>query len=170
MRTTNTEGNLRATIHDCGSTLPRMCRRTESTFAARSMSIYPSFCPQRTGTAWEFPVLAKYRLLRRRLAPFVGFGPTFRRVGFNGRNTTIDLSGPPSPGQVVTSVSDVHDTRWQAGPALAGGVEFRNRFVRFSPKLRYSYWPSGKACNACGPFALAVARSSSTVLLLGVGF
>lgn len=138
--------------------------------SARPASIYPSFSTQRTGTAWEFPVMGKYRLLRRRLAPFVGVGPTFRRVGFAGQNTIIDISGPPSPGQVVTSVSDVEDTRWEVGLALGGGMEFRTRSVRFSPELRYSHWALGKACKDCGPLTLPVARSHSTVLLLGIGF
>jgi hypothetical protein len=135
----------------------------------RPASIYPSFSTQRDGTSWEFPIMGKYRLLRRRLGPFVGVGPTFRRVHFNGQNTIVDISGPPS-GQVVTSVSDVEETRWQAGLVLGGGMELRTRFVRFSPELRYSHWVSGKACKDCGPLTLPVARSSSTMLLLGIGF
>jgi hypothetical protein len=138
--------------------------------SARPVSIYPSFSTQRTATAWEFPVLGKYRLLHRRLAPFTSFGPTFRRVAYTGQNTIIDISGPPSPGQVVTSVSHVEETRWQAGLALGGGMEFRTHFVRFSPELRYSHWAAGKACKDCGPLTLPVARSNSTVLLLGIGF
>jgi hypothetical protein len=118
----------------------------------------------------EFPVLGKYRLLRRRFAPFVGFGPTFRRVGFKGQNITIDLSGPASPGQVVTSVSDVHGRPLAAWTGAGRRRGVPKPFVRFSPELRYSHRPSGKACNECGPFTLPVPRSSSTVLLLGVGF
>lgn len=138
--------------------------------SARPASIYPSFSTRRTGTAWEFPVLGKYRLLRGRLAPFLGFGPTFRRVAFSGQNTIINISGPPAPGQVVTSVSNVEEIRWQAGAALGGGIEFRTRLVRFSPELRYSRWASGKACEDCGPLTLPIARSSSTLLLLGISF
>jgi hypothetical protein len=138
--------------------------------SARPVSVYPSFSTQRTGTAWEFSVAGKYRLLRRVLAPFVTFGPTFRRIGFTGQNTIIDIPGPPSPGEVVTTFSDVEETRWQVGLAVGAGMEFRTRFVRFSPELRYSRWASGDACNDCGPLTLTVARSHMTVLLVGVSF
>ena len=138
--------------------------------SVRAVSIYPFFSTQRTGTAWEFPVMGKYRVLRRRLTPFIVFGPTFRRVGFEGQNTIVNISGPPTAGQVVSSVSDIEETRWQAGLALGGGMEFRTRFVRLSPELRYSHWASGTACKDCGPLTLPVARSNSTVLLVGIRF
>ena len=135
---------------------------------ARSAAGYPSFSTQRSGTAWEFPILAKYRLLRR-LSPYVAIGPAFRRVGLQGQNTNISVSALP-PGQIVTSVSEIAEAAWQAGWAIAGGIEFRTRFVRFSPELRHSRWLSGINCDDCGPFVLPIARSNSTVLLLGFGF
>ena len=144
--------------------------RTQLQGSARPVTIYPSFSTQRTGTTWEFPVMGKYQLLRRRPGPFIGVGPTFRRVAFTGQNTIINVSGPPSPGQVATSVSDVDETRWQPGLVLGGGMAFRTGFLRFSPELRYSHWASGKPCRDCGPLTLPVARSNSTVLLLGIGF
>jgi hypothetical protein len=137
---------------------------------ARAAAIYPSFSTQRSGTAWELPLVAKYRLPRRRFSPFVGTGPAFRRIGLEGQNTIIDVSGPPSPGRIVTSVFDVSETRWQAGWTIAGGIQFRTRFVRLSPELRHLRWAYGRTCHDCGPFALPAARSNSTVLLLGFGF
>jgi hypothetical protein len=134
---------------------------------ARS-TVGPSFSTQRTGNAWEFPILPKYRLLQRSIAPVVGAGPSFRRLAMQGENTTIPLS--PSPGQPVTAVATIADTRWGIGLCLAAGVEFRTRVVRFSPEIRYSRWSSQSPCRECGPYTLPLARESSTVLLLGISF
>jgi uncharacterized membrane protein YeiB len=68
----------------------------------------------------------------------------------------------------VTSVTTIDETRWDAGVVLVGGVEFRTRIVRLSPEIRYSRWQSHDPCAECGPFTLPLARSSSTVLMLGI--
>jgi hypothetical protein len=123
---------------------------------------------RRTGAAWELPIVPKFHLLRRSVTPFVGVGPTFRRLAMQGQNTTIPLS--PPPGQPVTSITIISETRWQTGLCLAGGVEFRTSAVRFSPELRYSRWSPQSACEECGPYTLPLARSSATVLMLGISF
>jgi hypothetical protein len=150
--------------------LAALYTRVQMQGGARSAAVYPSFSTQRSGTAWEYPILPKYRPLRRRVSPFAGVGPAFRRIGLQGQNTTIIVSGPPVPGQTVTSVVNIADARWEAGLVIAGGVEFRTGFVRFSPEMRHSRWPWEEACKNCGPFTLPLARSHSTVLILGVGF
>jgi hypothetical protein len=143
--------------------------RVQMQGSARAAAVYPFFSTQRSGTVWEFPMVAKYRLRRWRLSPYVGIGPSFRRIRLEGQNTIITFAGPPTPGE-VTSVSDVAETRWQAGVAMGGGFEFRTRFVRFLPELRYSRWASGEGCKNCDLFTLPAARSSSTVFLFGFGF
>ena len=125
----------------------------------------PSFSTQRSGSSWEVPILAKYRFNPGRIAPFVGAGPTFRRISMEGENTIINVAGQP-----LTAVASVSQTEWQSGVVLGGGVEFRTSFVRFSPEVRYSRFGSPDPCAECGPYTLPLARSSATVLLLGITF
>ena len=147
--------------------LAALYSRVQLQGAARS-TLGPSFSIQRSGSAWEFPMVAKYRIGKNNAAPFVGAGPTLRRVSMHGENVTIP--GNPSPGQPVTSATTVEENRLDAGVVLAGGVEFKTRIFRLSPEIRYSRWRSHDPCAQCGPYTLPLARSNSIVLLLGIGF
>jgi hypothetical protein len=147
--------------------LAALFTRVQLQGAARP-AVGPSFSTERSGAAWEFPIVPTYRMWRGPVSPFVGIGPTFRRVAMQGRNTTIPLS--PLPGEPVAFAVGVGETRWDSGLCLAAGVEFRRRSLRFSPEMRYSRWSSHNPCAECGPYTLPLARSGSTVLLLGVSF
>ena len=67
---------------------------------------------------WEFPVLAKYRLNRQGMQPFVEAGPSFR--------TTGNLNFTPS----------------HIGISAGVGVETRWRGLNIAPTLRYTRWAS----------------------------
>jgi len=128
-----------------------------------------AFSTQRNGTLWEFPIVPKYRFLKGDVSPFVGAGPTFRRITMDGQNTIIPLT--TVPGQPLTSVTPITQTQWEAGLCLAAGIEFRTRAVRLTPEIRYLRWSSSEhTCDACGPYTLPLARSNATVLLLDVSF
>jgi hypothetical protein len=75
-----------------------------------------------TGSDWQFPLLLKYQLHKGILVhPFVDAGVTFRHVSFS--NVPLGNSNT-------------------AGVSLGGGLTFKLLFLRFSPELRYTYFPT----------------------------
>jgi len=66
---------------------------------------------------WEVPVLLKQHFAWRRLRPFAGAGPTFRKT---------NLAGPVSPYGVVAGA----------------GIDIPWWRVRISPTVRYTHWAS----------------------------
>jgi hypothetical protein len=68
------------------------------------------------GATWEFPVLAKYQLLTRRVAPFMEIGPSFRLT----------------QGELVFASP--------FGISAGTGMEFRLRQMRVSPAIRATHW------------------------------
>lgn len=87
--------------------------------------------------SWEFPILAKYRLLpSAALIPFavVGYAP---RV-VSGSGTTRLLSSPfpgnRDPVPYNTSYDVTH------GFVAGGGAEFRAWRLRLAPEVRYTRW------------------------------
>ena len=89
---------------------------------------------------WEFPVLAKYRLAYRGIAPFVGVGPNFRLT------------------QSLTSSSPY-------GVVAAAGVEFRVGSAKISPSVRYIHW--GRDPSSA---FVATVTQNQAVFLLGLSF
>jgi hypothetical protein len=89
---------------------------------------------------WEFPVLAKYRLVYRGLAPFVGVGPNFRLT------------------QSLTSSSPY-------GVVAAAGVEFRVGSAKISPSVRYTHWGRDTPLTTG-----ATVTRNQAVFLLGLSF
>jgi hypothetical protein len=69
-----------------------------------------------SGVTWEFPVLAKYRLPIRRIAPFIELGPSFRLP-----QGELTFSSP-------------------FGVAAGTGVEFRLRQMKVAPAIRDTRW------------------------------
>ncbi|MDQ2839497.1 MAG: outer membrane beta-barrel protein [Acidobacteriota bacterium] len=74
------------------------------------------------GNDWQFPVLAKYAFARRPfVSPFADAGVTFRRVNFSNGS----IASPNS-----------------AGITVGGGITFKLLFVRLSPEIRYTRFPT----------------------------
>ena len=102
--------------------------------------------------SFEFPILAKYRFAKiGPVSPFVGAGPTFRRIQsvlrFDPR-VTNDSGG--------------------SGVVLAGGVEIKLLFVRIAPELRYTHWGSQSFLDATN--VLIQGRQSQGQFLVGISF
>ena len=75
-----------------------------------------------TGSDWQFPILAKYRFKQRPfLRPFVDGGVTYRHVSFS----RLSIGNPNT-----------------AGVSVGGGIEFKFLFLRLSPEIRYTYFPT----------------------------
>jgi hypothetical protein len=99
---------------------------------------------------WQFPVLAKHRWRRRRYAPFVDAGPSFRIAGnLNGYN--------PS----------------HFGITAGGGLEMRAGGARVSPGMRYTRWEKDAypyRVPAGVHFPYAHTNANAVELVFEVGF
>jgi hypothetical protein len=71
---------------------------------------------------WEFPVLVKQRFAWRRMAPFVGIGPSFRRP------QSYSFSSP-------------------FGAVAGAGIEIPWGPMRISPTARYTRWAAGRVAG-----------------------
>jgi hypothetical protein len=91
--------------------------------------------------AWEFPLLAKYRLSLPVIKPYLEAGPSFRVV-----------SGYPS--QQMSS----------KGISAGVGVELSVKHFIFSPELRYTHWGADK-----GPISLFQPQSETNQLEILAG-
>jgi len=74
-----------------------------------------------SASSWEFPVLAKYKFLPGPLQPYIEGGIAFSRL--TDVPQVIELNNKNNFGVVA-----------------GAGVEFRLRFVRISPEIRYNGW------------------------------
>ncbi len=102
--------------------------------------------------SFEFPILVKYRIVNiGPVHPFVGAGPSFRRIQSVLRydpRTTNDSSG--------------------SGFVLAGGVEIKILFLRIAPELRYTHWGSQSFLD--GANVLIQGKQSQGQFLVGISF
>lgn len=103
-----------------------------------------------TVLSWDFPVLAKYHLVRLGRAPFVEVGPSFRAAGnLNGYN--------PSHFGVTAGV----------------GAEIQKGWALLSTALRYTRWSLDGPPNSLpsgGQSGYPRTNANAVELILGVGF
>lgn len=102
--------------------------------------------------SFEFPILVKYRFVNiGPIHPFVGAGPSFRRIQsvlrYDPRKTN-DAAG--------------------SGVVFAGGVEIKVLFLRISPELRYTHWGSQSFLD--GANVLIQGKQSQGQFLVGISF
>ncbi len=70
-----------------------------------------------TASVWDFPIMARVELPLPMLRPFVGGGPTFRRVS-------------------------LFDGDWQKGGVVGAGIRINAIAVKITPEFRYSHFGS----------------------------
>jgi len=92
--------------------------------------------------SWEFPILAKYRLVRKLPAPYVSGGYAFRHITGSGTLTDFccvnTFGGPSNP----TLTNSTYSTNYKnsSGLVVGGGMELETWYLRFSPEFRYTRW------------------------------
>jgi hypothetical protein len=112
------------------------------------------------GSTWQFPVLAKYKLLKGPVRPYLGGGASFSRIS-SYSNAPSDL---------------LHQSNY--GVVLEAGVEIKLLFLRITPEIRYNYWaltdisgpnvpPAAVNLLLTGPFH---SERNQVSLLVGFGF
>jgi hypothetical protein len=88
--------------------------------------------------AWEFPVLAKYRLPIKLVRPFLDAGIAWDTLqGYKQTETVVSpipISAPANLNQVT------HNT--VKGIVIGGGLDIKAPYVHLSPELRYTRWGS----------------------------
>jgi len=92
------------------------------------------------GHAWQFPILATYRLRVGSFRTFVGGGLGTRSIksSVTATTTRIQFPNPTETTTLTTSTS----TRSDGAIALHGsmGFEFRKRWISFRPEMRLGFW------------------------------
>jgi hypothetical protein len=116
------------------------------------------------GSAWQFPVLAKFQLLRGPVVPFVLAGPSVRLMRFSGVLLTTTLL--PT---IVTSMTELDESHGKIGFEGGGGIDIRLGRLRLSPEFRYAYYGGGIYCMNCGTVQPLPGLNSAAVFL-GIGF
>jgi hypothetical protein len=147
-------------------------RRYGYDYDASSFPVALQFTHNRgTGASWEIPLLAKWRLLRRSPAPYIGAGATVRRLaGLSETQTLYDnfsLNNPQISRVTKTGEPSVLQSRNAIAPTVVAGLQFRAGSLRFGPELRYTRWFS----DTLGAFLQPVRWNWQQVdLLFGIGF
>src|SRR5438105_4608052 len=89
---------------------------------------------------WEFPVLARYRILLPRIRPFaeVGWAPRIMHGYSDTSSSYLSQLNPPA----YTSGSGRTHVDWPTthGAVLGGGVQFGGGRLQFAPEIRYTHW------------------------------
>ncbi len=71
--------------------------------------------PQSTARVWDFPIMARVELPIPVVRPFIGAGPTFRRIS-------------------------AFDGDWQKGGVVGAGIRINALAVKITPEFRYSHF------------------------------
>lgn len=83
------------------------------------------------GGTWEFPLLAKYRVGKRAVKPFVDGGVAFNRL--SGLTQTIRNI---ATNQTIRTSSDTT----LRGLVLGGGLDIKALFIHIQPEIRFTRW------------------------------
>lgn len=91
-----------------------------------------------TGSAWQFPVLAKKRFWSGAVRPYLGVGPSFQHL-FGLHQVTRYFTG----GNATTTGDPIEiPDRGGVGGVLEGGFELHMGPLKLSPEVRYTRWGS----------------------------
>ena len=106
-------------------------------------------------TAWEFPLLLKYRVPGPVVRPFLDAGVAFDRWSGVKQITNLD---------VVTKSSQ---SGGNTGLVLGGGIELHAAVVRISPEIRFTHWGSKDVSGLGG---LLRFNQNQAEFLIGITF
>jgi hypothetical protein len=99
------------------------------------------FSAKTTGNAWSFPILLKWRPIRRSPG-FVLGGPVIRHLANLQQVVDYEMFVPGVPIFRRETTSNPQDLKkkWYPGWELGGGWNFQFSKVRISPEIRYIRW------------------------------
>ncbi len=117
-----------------------------------------------TGSAWQFPVLAKKRFGDGAVRPYIGAGPAFQHL-FSLKQVTRFFTGGSS--STTDNPAEI-DNRSGIGGVLEGGFELHLGPLKLSPEIRYTRWGSPSFVSTFRQ-ALDLNRNQAE-FLLGIAF
>lgn len=100
------------------------------------------------GNTWQFPVLAKYKLLSGPVKPYIEGGVSFSRI--------TDLKDIPQLNH-----------RSNYGIVLGAGIELKLLVLRLSPEIRYNGWAFRNIDDIAGQFQ---SIRNQAMFLVGISF
>ena len=95
-----------------------------------------------TGSAWQFPLLLKYRTSGGTARPYVAGGVAYQRLSGLAQFIETLTTGASVPFTRTTDRPEELQKRSNAGFVLGGGMEVKALFLRISPEIRYTRWGS----------------------------
>lgn len=130
------------------------------------------FSSRTTANEWEFPLLAKYEILRWPVHPFVDAGPVLRHLsGINETSnflTFYPFFSMPISGSTQTDNSVYLRNRNSPGFSFGGGVAFKWSRLKVSPEIRYTRW--GDEAFAANSFGNLNSNLNQADVLVGFTF
>ena len=125
-----------------------------------------------TGSAWEFPLLAKYRLRTPVARPYVDAGIAWDIVSGSSTNTStvfpITTPGPATTTTFTSGLGASHNL--VAGFVVGGGLELHLGLVRVSPEIRYTRWFSQHFTSTDFESGILASRQNQAEFLVGITF
>jgi opacity protein-like surface antigen len=123
------------------------------------------------GSAWEFPLLAKYRFYGKSLRPYVDAGVAWNTMsGFHQTTEYVPASGQPNVPQTTTGILSppaelLNET--VVGFATGVGVDIHALLLHFSPEIRYTRWGAKNFSSQDGGL---FSNQNQVECLLGITF
>jgi opacity protein-like surface antigen len=111
-----------------------------------------------TGSAWEFPLLAKYRFPGKIVRPFVSAGVAWDRLSGLSQSVHNAVS--------TGSVPELSNNT-TTGFVMGGGIEVKALLIRLSPEIRYTHWGSAHFNDPAG---LISSKQNQAEFLVGITF
>jgi opacity protein-like surface antigen len=111
-----------------------------------------------TGSAWEFPLLAKYRLKGKVFRPFIDAGVSWDKLS----GLTQTVRNVASTGNISELSNDT-----SRGFVTGAGIDVKVLLIHFSPEVRYTHWGSAHFIDPAG---LISSKQNQAEFLLGITF
>ncbi len=116
-----------------------------------------------TSSAWEFPLLAKYRFKGKLFRPFVDAGVSWDKLSGLTQSVRSTVASVTS----TTSTPLELNNSTSRGFVMGGGVDIKVLLIHFSPEVRYTRWGSAHFVD---PIGLISSKQNQAEFLLGITF
>lgn len=120
-----------------------------------------------TGNAWEFPLLAKYRLPTPLVKPYVDAGVAFDTL--SGLKQTVVRT--LSPSRITTTSNNTNPSELKnsttTGFVIGFGADIHAVVVHISPEIRYTRWGSA---HFTIPNGSVLSNQNQAEFLVGITF
>ena len=118
-----------------------------------------------TGSAWEFPLLAKYRFHGKIVRPFIDAGVSWDRL--SGLTQTVRNTVATVTNSSSTSTPAELNKTTTTGFVMGAGIEVKALVIRLTPEIRYTHWGSSHFVD---PVGLISSKQNQGEFLLGITF